>query len=83
MLRVLNEVAAQKYEAMVGRRVEILVEGPSKRNPKRLSGRSRCNKIVVFEGTTPTAGTLLDVEITRAGSFTLYGAPAQDGANGL
>jgi tRNA-2-methylthio-N6-dimethylallyladenosine synthase len=83
MLRVLNEVAAQKYEAMVGRRAEILVEGPSKRNPKRLSGRSRCNKIVAFEGTTPTAGTLLDVDVTRAGSFTLYGAPAQDGANGL
>jgi tRNA-2-methylthio-N6-dimethylallyladenosine synthase len=73
MLRVLNEVAAQKYEAMVGRTVQILVEGPSKRNPKRLSGRTRCNKIVVIEDDSAKIGSVLDVEVTRAGSFTLYG----------
>ena len=75
MLQVLNEVAAERYEAMVGRRVEILVEGPSKRNPKRLSGRSRCNKIVVFEGDASHIGQVIQIDVQRAGSFTLYGVP--------
>ena len=39
-------------------------------------GRTRCNKIVVFEGADRHRGQLLDVKITRAGLFTLYGDPA-------
>jgi tRNA-2-methylthio-N6-dimethylallyladenosine synthase len=61
---------------MTGRQVEILVEGPSKKNAARMMGRTRCNKIVVFEGSDRHRGQLLEVAITRAGSFTLYGDPA-------
>jgi tRNA-2-methylthio-N6-dimethylallyladenosine synthase len=56
--------------------VQILVEGPSKRNEARMTGRTRCNKIVVFDGGERHRGQLLDVEIERTGSFTLYGNPA-------
>jgi tRNA-2-methylthio-N6-dimethylallyladenosine synthase len=59
----------------VGQQVEILVEGPSKKNPARMMGRTRCNKIVVFDGSARHCGGLLDVKIQRAGSFTLYGEP--------
>jgi len=52
------------------------VEGPSKKNPARMAGRTRCNKIVVFDGSDRHRGQLMDVKITRAGSFTLYGDPA-------
>jgi tRNA-2-methylthio-N6-dimethylallyladenosine synthase len=72
LLSLVNEIAARRFEALVGRKVQILVEGPSKRNPERLSGRTRCNKIVVFEGSERHHGQILDVKITRAGSFTLY-----------
>jgi tRNA-2-methylthio-N6-dimethylallyladenosine synthase len=65
---------ARQHEQFVGRRVEILVEGPSKRNPARLTGRTRCNKIVVFDGSTRHCGLLLEVKVQRAGTFTLYGA---------
>jgi tRNA-2-methylthio-N6-dimethylallyladenosine synthase len=41
-----------------------------------MAGRTRCNKIVVFEGSERHCGQLLDVKITRTGSFTLYGDPA-------
>ena len=75
LLEVINEIGKHKYSALVGRRTEILVEGPSKKNPARLTGRTRCNKIVVFEGPERHRGQLLDVNITRAGSFTLYGDP--------
>jgi tRNA-2-methylthio-N6-dimethylallyladenosine synthase len=76
LLRTINEIAARKYKKFVGRQVQILVEGPSKKNPARMTGRTRCNKIVVFDGSERHRGQLMDVKITRAGSFTLYGDPA-------
>jgi tRNA-2-methylthio-N6-dimethylallyladenosine synthase len=76
LLETINEIGKRKYDAFVGRRTQILVEGPSRKNPARMTGRTRCNKIVVFEGSERHRGQLLDVKITRAGSFTLYGDPA-------
>ncbi len=76
LLNVINTIGAERYETCVGRRMEILVEGPSKRNPLTWSGRTRCNKIVVFDGSNRHLGQLMDVDITRNGSFTLYGDPA-------
>jgi len=76
LLKRLNEVGAAKHRACMGQRVQILVEGPSKKNPARMSGRTRSNKIVVFEGSERHRGQLLDVKITRASAFTLYGDPA-------
>ncbi len=75
LLTLINEGAALRYEAYVDRRVQILVEGPSKR-PERMMGRTRCGKIVVFEGSDRHRGQLMDVQVTRAGNFTLYGDPA-------
>ena len=74
LLETVNEIGKRKYDAFVGRQRQILVEGPSKKNPARMTGRTRCNKIVVFEGAERHRGQL--VKITRAGSFTLYGDPA-------
>ena len=76
LLEVINEIAKRKYSALVGRQMQILVEGPSKKNPARMTGRTRCNRIVVFDGAERHRGQLMDVKITRAGSFTLYGDPA-------
>jgi len=75
LLSVVNEIAGRRHAKLIGQRIEILVEGPSKR-PERFMGRTRCNKIVVFEGSERHRGGLLDVNITRASSFTLYGDPA-------
>jgi tRNA-2-methylthio-N6-dimethylallyladenosine synthase len=76
LLELINATARRRYQALVGRQLQLLVEGPSKKNPARLTGRTRCNKIVVFEGSKRHLGQLLDVKIIRAGSFTLYGDPA-------
>lgn len=75
LLELMNEIGARKYAALVGRTVEVLVEGPSHRNPARLEGRTGCNKIVVFEGSDRHVGQRLNVRIRRCGSFTLYGEP--------
>jgi tRNA-2-methylthio-N6-dimethylallyladenosine synthase len=76
LLALVNDTARRRYEALVGQRLQILVEGPSKKNPARMTGRTRCNRIVVFDGSERHRGQLMDVNITRAGSFTLYGDPA-------
>jgi tRNA-2-methylthio-N6-dimethylallyladenosine synthase len=76
LLQLINEPGKRKHSAFIGRRVQILVEGPSKKNPARLTGRTRCNKIVVFEGSDRHRGQLLEVKVVRAGPFTLYADPA-------
>jgi tRNA-2-methylthio-N6-dimethylallyladenosine synthase len=76
LLALVNEIASRRYQALVGRRVEILVEGPSKRNAQRLTGRTRCNKIVVFDGADRHRSQVMELQVSRAGSFTLYGDPA-------
>jgi len=73
MLKLVNEVGRARCEAMVGCEVEVLVEGPSRKNPARLEGRTRSNKIVVCEGSPEVVGRCLRMEITQAGKFTLYG----------
>ena len=76
LLVIINDLAARKYEAMVGQTVQILAEGPSHRNAARYEGRTRSNKIVIFDGSERHRGQLMDLRIERAGSFTLYGDPA-------
>ncbi len=76
LLELVNEIAARKYDAFIGQTVQILVEGPSKKNPARFTGRTRCNRIVLFDGSERHRGQLMDVLIERTGSFTLYGNPA-------
>lgn len=76
LLAVVNEIARAKNEAVVGGAAQILCEGPSKTNPDRLMGRTRTNKIVIFQGGPRHVGRLFDVHITRATGFSLYGDPA-------
>jgi tRNA-2-methylthio-N6-dimethylallyladenosine synthase len=76
LLTAMNEQGAVHFNRMVGQQVQILVEGPSRKNVARMMGRTRCNKIVVFDGSERHRGQLMDVKVERAGSFTLYGDPA-------
>lgn len=76
LLDLITEIGMEQYRAQVGRTHRILVEGPSRKNPARLEGRTGTNMIVVFEGSERHWGQLLDVRIERTGAFTLYGDPA-------
>jgi tRNA-2-methylthio-N6-dimethylallyladenosine synthase len=72
LLRVVNQLMRSKLEALVGKEVEVLCEGPSKTNPERLCGRTRTNKIAVFEGNPRLVGEIFPVRVTRASESTLY-----------
>lgn len=76
LLRVVDASAHRANGRLVGTQVEILCEGPSRTNAARLMGRTRTNKIVVFEGEANLAGSLLRIDVTQANGFSLYGTPA-------
>ncbi len=74
-LRVVVERSALlKHEARVGRVEEVLVEGPSKRDPSVTSGRTRQNKLVHFTPPSPVrTGSYAMVEITHGAPHHLIG----------
>jgi tRNA-2-methylthio-N6-dimethylallyladenosine synthase len=71
---VIERSALAKHRARIGRTEEVLVEGPSKKDPRVLSGRTRQNKLVHFTPPSPVrAGSYADVLITDAGPHHLMG----------
>jgi tRNA-2-methylthio-N6-dimethylallyladenosine synthase len=76
LLGVVDDWARKKGEELVGKRVEVLCEGPSKTNDQKLMGRSPGNKVVIFEGSDRHFGQVFDVAVTRSSGFSLYGDPA-------
>ena len=84
LLETVNESNRRILERLVGSRVEVLCEGPSKTNRERLMGRTRTNKIVVFppspkrrstDENQEFVGQLVNVRVERANGFSLYGMP--------
>src|SRR5438128_8102702 len=73
LLALVNELARRANERLIGSQVEVLCEGPSKTNPSRLTGRTRTNKIVIFEGGDELIGEVIDTKIEHATGFSLYG----------
>jgi len=59
--------------ARVGTVQRILVEGPSRKDPNELMGRTECNRIVNFAGPARLAGQMIDVTVTQALPHSLRG----------
>jgi tRNA-2-methylthio-N6-dimethylallyladenosine synthase len=60
----------------VGTVQRILVEGPARRNPQELMGRTECHRAVNFPGGPNAArlvGRMIDVTITEAMAHSLRG----------
>ncbi len=77
-LQALIEQNVQRISASrVGTVQTILVEGPSRKNPAELMGRTECNRIVNFDGGPVSArlvGQMIDVTIAQALPHSLRGA---------
>lgn len=74
LLEVANAIQARKNGALEGREMEILVDGVSKKDPRELAGRTRCNRVVNFDGEGRRLyGRLVRVRITRAMPHSLRG----------
>jgi tRNA-2-methylthio-N6-dimethylallyladenosine synthase len=73
LMNLQNARSLEWRQQMVGRTYEVLVEGPSKSNPDRLTGRTRGNELVVFDANPQLIGSLAQVKMLEARSWTLLG----------
>jgi tRNA-2-methylthio-N6-dimethylallyladenosine synthase len=74
LMKFLNSISLEKNLAYIGTLCEVLVEGPSLRNPAVWSGRSSQNKLVHFKPIPQlNTGELVKVQILEATTFTLEG----------
>ncbi len=75
LLKLQERISDEIYRGRIGGVEEVLVEGVSKRDATRLTGRNRANQIVVFPGgeSEGLAGKLVEVRITGATPLTLMG----------
>ena len=73
MIALQNELSLASNRRDIGKTFEVLVEGPSKRDPEEYCGRTSQNKFVVFPRAGANRGDFVRVRITDASSATLHG----------
>jgi tRNA-2-methylthio-N6-dimethylallyladenosine synthase len=82
LLSIQNQISEEDNQVFLGQNVEVLVEGPSKWAKQnsdqdsqvlQLTGRTNCDRIVVFDGNRRLAGQILPVGIYEVTPFTLLG----------
>jgi tRNA-2-methylthio-N6-dimethylallyladenosine synthase len=95
LLDVQNRISEEDNQKFLGKTVEVLVEGPSKRadaqvndlsggepvtdgTPVQLTGRTHCDRIVVFDGTKRLVGQTIPIGIYEVAAFTLMGTVVTD-----
>jgi len=78
LLEIQAAVNLEENRKFIGQEAEVLVEGPSRRDASRLTGRLRTNQIVVFEGPETLAGELVRVRVESATPLTLAGTRTMD-----
>ena len=63
--------------ARLGTVQRILVEGPSRKDPAELAGRTECNRVVNFKAEPTLAGQMVEIRITEANPHSLRGEVVQ------
>lgn len=73
LMKLQDSISAKKNKSLKDQTVEVLVEGISRNNPNRLTGRTRTNKVVNFEGPEEYIGKIVKVKITEPHTWSLIG----------
>ena len=73
LMNLQEKIAYEINQKLEGQEVELLIEGPSEKDPAKLCGRTRTNKVVIVEGSSDLIGKLVKVKITEAKSWLIVG----------
>ncbi len=80
LLAVQDAIAKEDNQKLIGQTVDVLVEGPSKKGLKstdgavvQMTGRTQCDRIVVFDGNRRQAGQFMKIHVDDCSSHTLVG----------
>lgn len=77
LVEAVNESCAEKNKEYEGNIYDVLVEGLSKNDENKLTGRTRTGKLVNFTGNKDHIGKIVNVKITEALTFSLNGEEVQ------
>ncbi len=74
LMRLQNQKAKEESQKYLGKTIKVLVEGPSRKNPEMLTGRTSTHKIVLFKSDRKDLkGEFVNTRIYEAKTWTLYG----------
>ena len=73
LMRVQDKITLEKNEEQIGREFEVLVDGPSRRDPTRLQGYTRCFRMMHFAGSVELKGQLVTLRATEPHHWGLSG----------
>ena len=77
LIDVQQAISAEINDGWVGREVEVLVEGPARRNARQLYGKTAQFKAIVFPDDGTPAGDLRRVRVVGSTPVTLFGEPVK------
>jgi len=73
LISLQKQITEEINESLIGCSREVLVEGPSAKDPRELQGRTTTNKVVIFKGEKELIGHLVRVEVLQSGCWALRG----------
>ena len=73
LVKELEVSISESSNKMVGNTYDVLVEGPSEKDPTMMSGYTETNKLVHFKGDTSLVGEIVKVKITASHTYSLIG----------
>jgi tRNA-2-methylthio-N6-dimethylallyladenosine synthase len=73
LAKVQNQISKKINDRLIGKTLEVLVEGISKTNPDMYTGRTETNKIVNFEAKDNLIGNFINIKINDAYTWSLNG----------
>ncbi|HHY19769.1 MAG TPA: TRAM domain-containing protein, partial [Firmicutes bacterium] len=73
LIEVQNRISSELNKELIGKSVEVLVEGPSKTDPHKWTGKTRTNKTINFVGPKNLVGQTVLVTVTDGKLSSLEG----------
>ncbi len=73
LINLQREILLKKNELLTGKTFDVLVDGQSKRDPSKFTGRTGTNKVAVFDGAKKMIGRIVSVKIESVTPHALRG----------
>lgn len=77
LIAIQKRITAENFQNYIGQCHQVLVDAPSRRDPRQMSGKNEYNITVNFDGTPELIGQIVPVTITEARETTLRGTMAE------
>lgn len=79
LIKLQNAITCDINNACIGKTYEVLIEGVSPKDPKRVTGLTRQNKTVNFSGTAGRVGQMVEVRVTEGHLYGFVGEGEESG----